>query len=101
MCKHWGSFLSHCIWVNNRISEQEYEGCLNFATDAWTSPNHKAYVAVTVHLEHAGKPFSMVLDIVEVAASHTGSNLAQVFVSILKDFGISNKVSNVDEKSHI
>jgi hypothetical protein len=32
---------------------QEYEGNLNFATDAWTSPNHKAYVAVTLHDELA------------------------------------------------
>jgi hypothetical protein len=40
---------------------------LNFATDAWTSPNHKAFVAVSVHLEHQGKPLAMVLDVVEVA----------------------------------
>lgn len=46
---------------------QEYEGTLSFATDAWTSPNHKAFVAVSVHLQHEGKPLSMILDIVEVA----------------------------------
>ena len=35
----------------------------------------------------------MVLDIVEVAASHTGANLAQAFIAVLKDFKISDKVS--------
>ena len=30
-------------------------------------PNHKAFVAVSVHLEHEGKPLAMVLDVVEVA----------------------------------
>jgi hypothetical protein len=46
---------------------KDYEGKLNFATDTWTSPNHKAYIAVTVHLEVKGAPLSMLLDIVEVA----------------------------------
>ncbi|KAH9010166.1 hypothetical protein EDB83DRAFT_2183594, partial [Lactarius deliciosus] len=46
---------------------QGYGGVLNFATDAWTSPNHKAYMAMTVHFESEGVPISMLLDIVEVA----------------------------------
>ncbi|KAF8345712.1 hypothetical protein F5887DRAFT_828260, partial [Amanita rubescens] len=45
---------------------QKYDGRLNFATDAWTAPNHRAYVAITVHLEHQGKALAMVLDIIEV-----------------------------------
>jgi hypothetical protein len=66
---------------------------MSFATDAWTSPNYKAYVAVTVHLEQDGVPVSMLLDLVEVARSHSGLNLAAAFAKILEDFGISNKVS--------
>jgi len=72
---------------------QEYEGNLNFATDAWTSPNHKAYVAVTVHFEKDGEPVCMILDIVEVAMAHSGVNLATAFAEILQEFGIANKVS--------
>ena len=34
----------------------------------------------------------MLLDIVEVAKSHTGENLATALPKILKDFGISEKV---------
>jgi hypothetical protein len=66
---------------------------LNFATDAWTSPNHRAYVAVTIHFEEKGLPVSMLLDIVQVAQSHSGANLAAVFAQILEDFGIADKVS--------
>ncbi|KIM36852.1 hypothetical protein M413DRAFT_52502, partial [Hebeloma cylindrosporum] len=58
---------------------QEHEGALHFATDAWTSLNHKAYVAVTVHFENEGVPVAMLLDIVEVACSHSGINLAAAF----------------------
>ena len=71
---------------------QEYEGQLNFATDAWTSPNHKAFVAFTVHFAHEGTPVSMLLDLVEVAMSHSGVNLAAAFAKVLEDFGISDKV---------
>ena len=72
---------------------QAYDGALNFATDAWTSPNHKAYVAVTVYFEMNGVPVSMLLNIVQVTKSHSGLNLAAAFVKILDDFCISNKVS--------
>lgn len=71
---------------------QEYDGKLNFATDAWTSPNHKAFVAITVHLEHEGKPLTMLLDLVEVPKSHTGENLANAFAEVLQTFGIEEKV---------
>ena len=71
---------------------QEHDGALNFATDGWTSPNHKAYVAITIHFEHDGKPISMVLDLVEVAMSHSGVNLAAAFAQVLDEFGISSKV---------
>jgi hypothetical protein len=48
---------------------------------------------VTVHFENAGVPVSMLLDIVEVACSHTSVNLATTFAKILEDFGINDKVS--------
>jgi hypothetical protein len=65
---------------------------LSFATDAWTSPNHKALVAITVHLEHEGTLICLLLDIVEVAQSHSGVNLVIAFAEVLKDFGIADKV---------
>jgi hypothetical protein len=90
---------------------KKYDGKLSFATDAWTSPNHRAYVAVTVHFEHKGEPMAVILDVVEVAKvshpmfkienhtfyclqSHTGINLAIAFAEILKEFGLSDKVTN-------
>lgn len=36
----------------------------------------------------------MLLDIVEVARSHSGLNLAAAFAKILEDFGISDKVNS-------
>jgi len=51
-------------------------------------------VAITVHFEHAGTPMCLLLDVVEVARSHTGRNLAIAFADVLKDFGIADKVSS-------
>jgi len=65
---------------------------LSFATDTWTSPNQRAFVAITVHFEHKGDPISMLLDIVEVARSHTGDNLAAAFAKIMEDYEISENV---------
>ncbi|KIK92731.1 hypothetical protein PAXRUDRAFT_146678, partial [Paxillus rubicundulus Ve08.2h10] len=45
---------------------KEYNGKLNFTTNAWT-PNNHAFVAFTVHLEKGGKLLTFPLDIVEVA----------------------------------
>jgi hypothetical protein len=73
-------------------THQEHKGALNYATDAWTSPNNKAYVAVTVHFEDKGVLVSMLLDIVEVPHSHSGVNLAMALAKILDDFGIKAKV---------
>ena len=49
------------------ITYQKHNCKLHFAMDAWTSPNHHAFVAVTVHFEHNGEPICLILDVVEVA----------------------------------
>jgi hypothetical protein len=73
---------------------QNYDGDINFASDAWTSPNHKALVAITAHFLHNDQPISMLLDLVEVAMSHTGKELADTIARVLEEFGIAHKVCN-------
>jgi hypothetical protein len=48
---------------------------------------------VSVHFENNGIPVAMLLDVVEVAKSHSGANLALAFAGILDEFKISDKVS--------
>ena len=45
---------------------QEHPGHLHFATDAWTSPNHHAFVAWTVHLEYEGEMLLFLIDIIKL-----------------------------------
>ncbi|KAJ7576301.1 hypothetical protein C8J56DRAFT_762794, partial [Mycena floridula] len=58
---------------------KKYPGKLSFTTDAWTSPNHRAFVAWTVHLQHESQPLDFLLDVFEVPSSHTGEALASAF----------------------
>ena len=44
----------------------EHDRALSFGTDTWTSPNHKAYVAVTIHFEKNGELMCLLLDLVKV-----------------------------------
>lgn len=81
------------VWSRLKVYLKEHDGELSFATDAWTSPNHKAFIAITTHFENNGEPMCILLDLVEVAQSHSGLNLAAAFASVLEDFGISDKVS--------
>jgi predicted RNA-binding protein with TRAM domain len=48
---------------------------------------------VTAHFEIDGVPVCLLLDLVEVAKSHSGINLAAAFVKILDDFKIGDKVN--------
>ncbi|KAG6904949.1 hypothetical protein DXG01_006071, partial [Tephrocybe rancida] len=70
----------------------EHDGKLSFQTDAWTSPNHCAYVALVVNFEIKGTPISTILNVVEVPESHTGKALAHAFVNVLESFGIEDKI---------
>jgi len=45
---------------------QEHPSKVHFATDVWTSPNHRAFVAWTVHLHDAGNILAFLLDVIEV-----------------------------------
>jgi hypothetical protein len=40
----------------------------------------------------------MLLDLVEVAMSHSGVNLAETFANVLREFGIEDKVSLIDTR---
>ena len=82
---------------HSRISQllRDHTGRLHFGTDAWTSPNQRAFVVWMVHLEHDGQMLSFLLDIVGVPESHTGQTLAKAFHKMLVDFGIQNKILSV------
>ncbi|RPD59519.1 hypothetical protein L227DRAFT_503634 [Lentinus tigrinus ALCF2SS1-6] len=81
--------------VRVRIAKmlQDFDGDLSFTCNAWTSPYHKALVAFGVHLHHHREPLSFILNVVEIAESHTGEALVKAFEETLTEFEIEDKVS--------
>jgi hypothetical protein len=47
-------------------------------------------MAIMVYHEHTRKPNMMLLNLVEVAMSHTGVKLGTTFACVLKEFGIQS-----------
>ncbi len=66
---------------------------MHFATNAWMSPNHRAFVAWTIHFAYGGAMMSFLLDIIEVPESHMGAVLANAFQAMLEHFELKQKVS--------
>ncbi|KAJ7231386.1 hypothetical protein B0H12DRAFT_979650, partial [Mycena haematopus] len=58
------AYVRGCAHVQTLL--REYPGRLSFGTDAWTSPNHRAFLAWIVHLQHEGELLSFPLDVYEV-----------------------------------
>lgn len=54
---------------------QDYDGFVGCCTDEWSSPNHRSFMAVTVHLEVKGLSLSVLLDIIEVAEVRTSDSI--------------------------
>ncbi|KAG1895337.1 uncharacterized protein F5891DRAFT_960313 [Suillus fuscotomentosus] len=81
-------------WTRKRVASmlREYKGKINFTMDGWTLPNHRTLVALLVHFKYKGEPLSILLDVIEVAKSHTGEELADTFAKMLDEFDISEKV---------
>ncbi|KAJ7598014.1 hypothetical protein C8J56DRAFT_772457 [Mycena floridula] len=70
----------------------DHRGKISFTTDAWTSPNHCAFVAWTAHFQHEGNPVAFLIDIYEVPTSHGSKELAQAFQDMLERYNIQHKV---------
>ena len=82
-------------------------GKISFTMDMWTDFDSKAYMAVTAHwlqkvslqqsqrLQSAISLRSDLIGFVHVPGSHTGDNLAKVFLFIIDHLSISKNVSYI------
>jgi hypothetical protein len=77
--------LSMCCLLHlPTLSLQKHPGHIHIATDAWTSPNHCAFVAWTVHLHHEGHVLAFLLNIIEVPeVSETATSFITSLIVIL------------------
>jgi len=86
------------VFVFMHQAEENVSASLNHKVrKKWKILTHlKANIETT--RARVGNPcnlLSLLLDIVEVACSHSGFNLATAFAKILEDFGISDKILSI------
>lgn len=79
---------------------QAYDGELALALDCWTSPNHEAFMNITVTWPRKGKDgkeelTTKILDFFELPVSHSAENMAEAVVKVLRAYGIEDKVNSV------
>ena len=66
---------------------------INFSFDLWTSPNHLALLGLVAHfIDEKGQNQSMLIAIRQLKGPHTGENQAEVIISIIRDYGIQDRI---------
>jgi len=68
-------------------------GKLSFTVDGWTSPNMQPFLGITAHwVDSEWRLREALLDFAPLSGSHSGENLAHVFVATCDTFGILPKI---------
>lgn len=87
--------IRHCFGsMRNRIRDilRKQESCFHIALDCWTSPNHRAFMAITIHFEFRGQMLEFLLDFIELPVSHTGKNMARYLTAVLHRYEVQHKI---------
>jgi hypothetical protein len=67
---------------------------ISFTLDAWTSPNCIAFLGITAHwITKNWELKEILVDFYKLTGSHSGENLAEVFVNCMDDLNILSKVN--------
>lgn len=78
---------------NVQIILQKLPGKISFTIDIWTSPSTKSFLCLTGHfIDINWKLQNTIIDFIEIFESHSGENIKEVFVLLLKNYSIQNKV---------
>ncbi len=62
---------------------------ISFTLDGWTSPNNLSLIAITAHWISDSWEMKNCLLAIRELQSHTGENIAKLFVSVLQEFNIN------------
>lgn len=72
------------------------ESKFSFTIDGWTAPNFESYYGITIHfIDNNWKFQSLALDFIPSNGKHTGKDIANFFLNIIKDYDIQKKVQGI------
>jgi hypothetical protein len=78
-------FKAQTLVIKNKLAKARSRVHISF--DLWTSPNHRALVGIVAHwLDEDLKKQDVLIGLCRLKGSHTGENIAEVVVPVLKLF---------------
>ncbi|POW14357.1 hypothetical protein PSTT_03038 [Puccinia striiformis] len=81
-------YLAHKKQLQTLLKGMKY---LSYTLDVWTSPNAKAFMAITVHgITSDWKMLDMLVGMPAVQGRHTGHNFSELIVDTLDDMEIAD-----------
>ncbi|MBW0465267.1 hypothetical protein O181_004982 [Austropuccinia psidii MF-1] len=84
-------YFYHPEFIRNYLLSHEID--VSFTTDAWTSPNITAYLAVTAHYIYMDfKLTSIIIGLAEIQGDHSGASLATQFLTIIRRYDLEQKI---------
>lgn len=87
----FNKFLIERKKIIDEISQLESK--VSLSVDCWTSANCISFMGICVHfITNDWLSKSFVLDFVPISGSHTGENLSNVLISVLREFGLEKNV---------
>ena len=95
-----GFFFFHFCSTPNCSEQQNSLGRVSIMNDIWSHQNLEGYMVITAHycmkLKRTGKLEikSQLVAFHHVKGSHTGVNIGEVFVKVIKEIGCLYKVKN-------
>jgi hypothetical protein len=86
-------FLEYKAEVKKHLQSQEF---ISFTLDMWSSSLHSDHFGVVAHyIDENWELQQLVIGFSRPSTSHTGEHMADLFMEINKDFGLTNKVSTI------
>lgn len=77
-----------------RQDMREARSNISLSFDLWTSPNYLAILGVVAHfIDKTDKRRTSVLALLEVEGEHSGENMAEVLLHIIRDYKIGGRIA--------
>ncbi|MBW0556974.1 hypothetical protein O181_096689 [Austropuccinia psidii MF-1] len=87
-------YFYHQEFICNYLLSSKID--VSFTTDAWTSPNITAYLAVTAHyIDTEFKLTSIIIGLAEIQGDHSGASLATQFLTIILCYDLKQNIISI------
>jgi hypothetical protein len=75
-----------------KLAVQQIPGKVALTSDMWTASNSSSFLSLTIHyVDSSWKLKNFLLDIIPIEVRHSGYNMANAIIEVLRQFGLAEK----------